>query len=160
MTYYYPTKNAALDAGTIYEGHWYVSAELCSYNGWVLVLRPRTLEVLNWPLAPLMEVAEIEFTKRLRKRPAEYRPAPPVAKVRPRPIADSPGHGGKARPAGEGAKGGGAAPVRGATAKVWEIADGVGKADRNAIIQACVAQGINPSTAATQYSKWKKARGL
>lgn len=56
------------------------------------------------------------------------------------------------------------APVKGATAKVWEIADShyqaAGEARRKEIIGACEAAGIHPATAATQYSKWKKARGL
>ena len=55
------------------------------------------------------------------------------------------------------------------TAKVWDIADGVlaaaadgldlnSKELRTAIIVACEADGINKSTAATQYSKWKRAQ--
>lgn len=56
------------------------------------------------------------------------------------------------------------APTKGVTAKVWEIADSLGHipgaALRTAIIEKCVAEGINAATAATQYSKWKKARGL
>lgn len=50
------------------------------------------------------------------------------------------------------------APKRGVTARVWAIADTVEGGDRKAIIDACVAEGINPATAATQYSKWKKAQ--
>jgi len=56
-----------------------------------------------------------------------------------------------------------AAPEKGVTAKVWVIADRVFAdkgLDRGAIIAACEAEGINTSTAATQYSKWKKAKGL
>lgn len=55
------------------------------------------------------------------------------------------------------------APTKGATARVWEIADGYlaekGAINRSEIIAACEAGGIHPATAATQYSKWKKARG-
>lgn len=55
------------------------------------------------------------------------------------------------------------APKAGSTTgKVWEIADRVCPAgaaiDRNAIIAACKEAGINEATAATQYSKWKRAR--
>lgn len=54
------------------------------------------------------------------------------------------------------------APTKGATRRVWEIADETcphgAEIDRAAIIEACVAQGINASTAGTQFSKWKKAR--
>jgi hypothetical protein len=56
------------------------------------------------------------------------------------------------------------APSKGATARVWEIADGyvatAGQVNRAAIIAACEQAGINSATAGTQYSKWKKARGL
>lgn len=54
------------------------------------------------------------------------------------------------------------APVRGATARVWAIADEVGassRADRSKVIDACVAEGINKSTAATQWSKYAKSKG-
>lgn len=55
---------------------------------------------------------------------------------------------------------------KGATGKVWEIADGMHAetplmaSDRARVIAACQAVGINPATAATQWSKWKKARGV
>lgn len=149
MTYYHPTKPEAEAAAKEMQEDPRVSTATVQfepYNGWVVVLVPARHD-----LSDLADRAEIQDGKR---RPA------PVAKVRHRPIADSAGHGGRGRPAGEGGQGAGVAPVRGATAKVWEIADGVGKADRNAIIAACVAQGINQATAATQYSKWKKARGF
>ena len=54
------------------------------------------------------------------------------------------------------------APSKGATARVWAIADEVGaasRADRSKVIDACTAQGINPSTAATQWSKYAKSKG-
>ncbi|MCK9513539.1 MAG: hypothetical protein M0R28_20255 [Pigmentiphaga sp.] len=149
MTYYRPTKAEAEAAAKELQADPRVSTAMVQfepYNGWMVVLVPA-----RYDLSDLADRAEIQDGKR---RPA------PVAKVRPRPLADMPGQGGRGRPAGEGGQGGGVAPVRGATAKVWQIADGVGKADRNAIIQACVAAGINQSTAATQYSKWKKARGF
>lgn len=49
-------------------------------------------------------------------------------------------------------------PSSGATKRVWEICDAHEGEDRSEIIAACTAEGINPSTAATQYGKWKKAR--
>jgi hypothetical protein len=55
------------------------------------------------------------------------------------------------------------APKGGVTAQVWAIADhvyGDGPLDRGAIIDACLAAGINKATAGTQYSKWKRARGI
>lgn len=53
-------------------------------------------------------------------------------------------------------------PKAGATKRVWEIADALiinNKFNRADMIAACVAEGINPSTAATQLGKWKKVRG-
>lgn len=60
------------------------------------------------------------------------------------------------------------APKGGTTARVWAIGDAVlgnvGADDvktlRAAIIQTCLDEGINKATAGTQYSKWKKAKGI
>ncbi|AGC35749.1 hypothetical protein ACP46_gp64 [Rhizobium phage RHEph06] len=41
---------------------------------------------------------------------------------------------------------------------VWRIADEMVGQDRKAVIAACVAAGVNPSTASTQYYKWNKER--
>lgn len=55
-------------------------------------------------------------------------------------------------------------PKGGITGRVWEIADteagkgGTGKELRGRIVAACIADGIDPSTAATQYSRWNKGR--
>ena len=50
------------------------------------------------------------------------------------------------------------------TGKVWEIADRLESAcnaDRESVVKACVEQEqINPNTANTQYSHWKKARSV
>ena len=51
------------------------------------------------------------------------------------------------------------------TGRVWEIADAasaqLGKpAGRKAVIDAAVSEEINPSTAATQYGRWRKYNGL
>jgi len=47
-----------------------------------------------------------------------------------------------------------------ATGKVWSIADSFKTSeaipDKKAVVAACVEQGINPSTAAVQFSKWKR----
>ena len=42
----------------------------------------------------------------------------------------------------------------------WETFDARRGDSRKELIAAAIAQGVNPSTAATQYSKWKKARGM
>jgi len=73
------------------------------------------------------------------------------------------------KPAGStGSTGGGTAktPSRGATARVWEIADKLHaeqpllRADRARVIAACEEAGIAKATASTQWSKWAKARGI
>lgn len=43
------------------------------------------------------------------------------------------------------------------TKKVWEIAERIGPR-RKRVITACIAEGINASTASTQYSKWMNMR--
>lgn len=67
------------------------------------------------------------------------------------------------------AKGGPAttgAPKGGTTARVWAIADAMHaespltRQDRAKVIAQCTSEGINSSTAGTQWSKWAKARGL
>lgn len=40
---------------------------------------------------------------------------------------------------------------------VWHIASAMPGAKREAVIAECVAQGISPNTAKTQYQHWKKA---
>jgi len=48
------------------------------------------------------------------------------------------------------------------TGRVWEIADSQGteNAVRKTVMDLCVAEGINASTASTQYGKWRKYNGL
>lgn len=51
------------------------------------------------------------------------------------------------------------------TGRVWEISDAIsaeGKAPapRKDVIEACVKEEINASTAATQYGRWRKFNGL
>ena len=49
------------------------------------------------------------------------------------------------------------------TGRVWAIADALWQSrgtmpDRKAVMAACEAEDINPSTASTQYGKWKASR--
>lgn len=51
------------------------------------------------------------------------------------------------------------------TGRVWEISDEISStkgepADRKTVIEKVVAEGINASTGATQYGKWRKFHGL
>lgn len=51
------------------------------------------------------------------------------------------------------------------TGRVWQIADEQSAkkgepADRKSVIEQVVAEGINASTGATQYGKWRKFHGL
>lgn len=56
-------------------------------------------------------------------------------------------------------------PKGGLTGRVWEIADTcaqsgkTGKELRADIVAKCAEEGLNPSMAATQYSRWKKTQG-
>jgi hypothetical protein len=47
------------------------------------------------------------------------------------------------------------------TGRVWEIADRIlkeaGEANREAVIRACMNEGIKINTASTQFSHWRKA---
>lgn len=118
------------------------------YNGWVIRLYPAPCDLTAYE-----GKAEI----------ADGRPRKaPQGKIKPVPL----GHGptSPASSAGKGAGGASqAAPTKGATARVWEIADAYvaekGPVNRSEIIDRCEKAGINNSTAGTQYSKWKKARG-
>lgn len=51
-----------------------------------------------------------------------------------------------------------------ATGKVWSYCDALVKENkplvRKAVIDALVAQGLNPATVSTQYQRWTKARGV
>lgn len=116
------------------------------YNGWVIVLYPG-----NADLSKYAKVAEIDDGTGKRSRPEGVRtPYPKLPDDAPR--ARATGTVGSSQPS-----------PKGATGKVWEIADAqvaaTGGVSRPAIIAACVAAGINSATAGTQYSKWKKARG-
>lgn len=51
------------------------------------------------------------------------------------------------------------------TGRVWAIADEISAkkgepADRKTVIEQVVAEGLNASTGATQYGKWRKFHGL
>ena len=74
MTYYHPTKAAALEAARELEAlGFHARASLESYNGWVIVLTPLTKAVFDQPLGPLLERAEVDLTSYalLARRPAE-----------------------------------------------------------------------------------------
>lgn len=48
------------------------------------------------------------------------------------------------------------------TGRVWEIADRIlketGQASREAVIRACMEEGLNVNTASTQYSYWNSSQ--
>lgn len=151
-TFYHPTKEAAREVEARLTVDPRIAQTLVQFepnNGWVVVVVPALCDLSD--LKPYVEVQD--------GRPN----AMPIGKVRayqPPTAPDRPIQG-----AGQGAgpAGAAAAPSKGATARVWVIADAVtaekgGTIDRAAIIARCEAEGINPSTAGTQYSKWKKAR--
>lgn len=143
MTYYHEKKELAQKAADELAKDERVASTRVSfqpYNGWLVVVRPKFLDCSD--LADRAEIAD-GIT---RKAPGR-KPVPPVDKP--------------SRQRGEITADGGAlppeAPKSGATARVWQIASSMPGADRKAVIDACVAQGINAATASTQYGKWKKA---
>lgn len=94
-------------------------------------------------------------------------PEPPRVAVVAAPLPDT-APSGKSRPAAAPAKAPGRPKPGSSTGKVWDIADKVladhadmglnAKELRATVIAQCEAEGINPSTAATQFGKWKKAQ--
>lgn len=119
-------------------------------NGWVIVLFSKVPHDLD------------ELSDRFEIRDGVKRPKPDYRKRISQPINPPPAP--KSSPSGSPA----VAPAGGKTARVWAIADAhlakigraLGKDDRADIIRQCEAEGINPATAATQYSKWKRSKGL
>lgn len=110
-------------------------------EGWQIVIHPMPMDVDDlWPIA----YSQLPNGRLAKKDPHALTWSLPKEESKAKPSAP------------------GGPPSKGATARVWAIADevtGDGAVDRGAIIDACVKAGINKSTAATQYSKWKKARG-
>lgn len=154
MTYYHETKAAAEEAARVYDPYFETRVAFEQYNGFVITLTPRSFEVFKFPLWDLLDKVELDLTgfNLVRIRPADRnRPAPLASKAKASTAA--PREPGDPAPA----------PAKGATAKVWTIADRItaekgGTIDRGAIIAACEAEGINPATAATQFSRWKKTK--
>ncbi|AIM40612.1 hypothetical protein [Vibrio phage VpKK5] len=121
---------------------------------------------LNWGYGELVR-RTVELIERLE---VDNTPIPELIKLlghelKPIDPKPQPEKGGRKS---SGATSGGAIATRPkagtATGKVWEIADGLYKAagnvpERNDVVAACVAEGINPATASTQFGKWKKALG-
>jgi hypothetical protein len=81
MTYYHTSKHAAVDAGRDYATHFASRAELEPNNGWVLVLSPIRKDVFDYPLGPLLAVAELDLSMfaRLRIRPESHKKSPRLA---------------------------------------------------------------------------------
>lgn len=127
-----------------------VAIQLEPNNGWMIVVVPGLAD-----LHDLAGVAEIQDGTK---------PAVPIGKARALQPLKSPGQRDIGAGSGGGPQSPAAAPTRGVTAQVWAIADTCfvekGHVDRPAIMALCAAAGINAATAGTQYSKWKKARGL
>lgn len=80
MTYYHPKKEQALAAGEPFAEHFHIRAEMVPYNGWVLILAPKTMAVFDWALAPLLEIAEVELAAwpRIYRRPEGHKRVPPI----------------------------------------------------------------------------------
>lgn len=154
MTYYYPNRETAqAEADAIALADDRIAAtkcELVENNGWVIVAFPKVIDITD--LAARVEVRH-PAGHRLTPSPSEKRQ--PSSRVQAAALAQDAGAAGVV------------VPRTGSTARVHVIADQLlasgafkSKADRGAIIAACVAEGINPATAGTQYSRWIRAKGL
>lgn len=139
--------NQMADAGQEkYESAYSATAHLEPGHGFVAVL----FSLVNIP-----EANEAGYEVFLRDHLPSLTPADWASPKKPKPVAT--------------AGGGSSAPSRpggGATAQVHAVADGLkeagtvtGRADRNKVIDACIAAGINKATAATQYARWAKIQG-
>jgi len=53
---------------------------------------------------------------------------------------------------------GGKKPRNGNVAKVWAIADSMPNRPRKEVVEACIAAGVNPGTARTQFQSWSVAK--
>jgi len=83
MTYYHETRKDAEAKAAQFSEHFHTKAELEPYNGWVIVLVPKSADVLKWPLADLLDHAEIEFPTRLSKHRREKVRPPKIEKDKP-----------------------------------------------------------------------------
>lgn len=120
----------------------------------------------------LNEVVKLGETLELDPTPVsdlETKLGRPLGKPDPRPIKEKPGKKAPTKSSGKTSSSGPAKrPKPGsATGKVWDIADKVlessgygpyDKALRNLVVAECVKEGINSSTAATQFGKWKGSK--
>lgn len=107
------------------------------------------------------EYYEAQIAKRRKQEPELYAQFDPVAPP-PNPARARVSETGTPRaPVSAATK-----PAGGTTRKVWDIADSVradnpnydAKTLRPLIISACESQGINASTAGTQFAKWKNSQ--
>lgn len=150
MTKYYKSKTEAEGvASAILDADDRVAwskVELEPSNGWVVVVaaKPRDLKDLE-------ELGyEIDVNGRRTRDPNKVRAMSPAAPP-PRPPRE---------PRPEGAPVGTPPAPRGSgiTARCRELCE-LHNGDRAKIIAAAEAEGINASTAATQFSRWRKAKG-
>lgn len=118
------------------------------------------------PTLKTLEYYESQLKKRMQKEPelyAQFEPVSPDPVVSKRFSASSENKANAPKSTTPATR-----PAGGTTKKVWDIADALrernpslsAKELRPKIIEACEQEGINSSTAGTQYSKWKNTVGL
>ncbi|AUR88739.1 hypothetical protein NVP2117O_61 [Vibrio phage 2.117.O._10N.261.45.E9] len=116
----------------------------------------KLVEKAKW-CAEQLEVDATEEAVLAKKLGREITPIQPI----PQPEKK----GRKTNPATSGGK----APTRPkagtATGRVWDLADSVhtkvgDDIEKQMVVDLCVAEGINPSTAGTQFGKWRKFMGI
>lgn len=107
------------------------------------------------------EYYEAKLTKRMKQEPefyAQFQPVAPVVTSRVSSSRPNNSNTPKSAPATR--------PAGGTTKRVWDLADEVladnptsdAKTIRPLIIAKCEAEGINGSTAGTQFAKWKNSK--
>ena len=118
-------------------------------NGWIIVVIPRLMD-----LSDLYGKVEVRGYDGRRISPRN--PNKKVYIPQPKPSSGAASGGPTPTPQGTGA-----------TAKVHQIASAIhaanpltSRARRSEIINECIKQGVNESTAATQIAKWFKNNGL
>ena len=91
MTYYHRSKEAAKAAADHLQEWWSVDAQLEPGNGWVPVLRPRSMDVLRYPLYDLLDRFVIDWGKcQLSRRHSSHKALPTTVAKKPVPKPAAP----------------------------------------------------------------------
>lgn len=146
MTYYHRSKPAALEAGqSRFGADWYVDSQFEPDNGWVIVIRPRDgyTTLKNSDIPDILQYAEIQATLRMKHDKVRYTPPTPSPRVR----------GGE-----PGSVGGGSVTLR--LKAIWESVGVTNREQRQAFVEAAIAEGINRNSAGAFWAKYAREKGI